>query len=81
MGKSDSSVAPMVCGGNVLAVIRRVRYFQFQKECAAMAAFMVPIFSSVCSSACWLHTAISVVSTTQGCGSEVPGCDQHKPFA
>lgn len=32
MGKSDSSVAPMVCGGNVLAVIRRVRYFSFRRN-------------------------------------------------
>lgn len=59
----------------------RVRYFQFQKESAAVSAFMVPIFSFVCSSVRLLHATKSVAGTARGCGSEVSGCDQHKPIA
>lgn len=65
----------------MLAVSGRVRYFQFQKESAAMTAFTVPIFSPVCSSAWQLHATISVAGTAWGCRSEVSGCDPHKPFA
>ena len=38
-------VVSLVCGKAVLAVSRRVRYFQLQKEPAATTAYMVPVFS------------------------------------
>lgn len=81
MGKSDSNVVPVACGGELESVSSSVRCFQSQKESAVMTASLVPIFQPRLQLS--LVPAHGNISSRQCPGLQERGAgrDPHKPIA